>query len=251
MAGPIKNNYVAAATSLLLLLSLATVIKFMVSFYLEPANGLRLPMGQLFRQGLVNNIYRSIYFMILGSFYWASSRIGAYRLQRLTAQQQQVILRREKSAIEQKFQQARNAYLEQQVSPHLLFNTLNFVYNKVFLSSPEAGRCVLLLADLMRFSLEEHDAEGRTALADELEQLSNLIVINQCRYDYPLSLNFSASGDFRGIRVIPLLLLTIAENLFKHGNLRLDFQLTCFRLLIFTACLNQPKADFNSFPCRF
>ncbi|MFD2146268.1 histidine kinase [Mucilaginibacter antarcticus] len=62
------------------------------------------------------------------------------------------------------------AYLQQQISPHLLFNTLTFIHNTYYKHSRTASQCVLLLVDIMRFSLEEVDIKGKTTLKRKLHR---------------------------------------------------------------------------------
>jgi LytS/YehU family sensor histidine kinase len=72
----------------------------------------------------------------------------------------------------------------------------------------------------MRFSLEETDPDGKIELVKETEQLNNLVKINQYRFDYPLDITVSMNGNFSGYRIIPLVLMTLSENIFKHGDLK-------------------------------
>ncbi|GAA4326241.1 hypothetical protein GCM10023149_28920 [Mucilaginibacter gynuensis] len=114
---------------------------------------------------------------------------------------------------------AENAYLQQQISPHMLFNALSFIHSSVYKVSEQAGNCALLLADILRFSLDSNNDDGKIFVEDELEQIENLVEINRYRFQQQfISCNFH--GDFTGLRLIPLVLLTLTENVFKHGNLQ-------------------------------
>jgi two-component system LytT family sensor kinase len=108
--------------------------------------------------------------------------------------------------------------LEHQLNPHLLFNSLGFIYNSVHENSPKAAECVLLLSDIMSFSLHDKSDDGKVPLSGEVEQIRRLIDINRYRFDKALSIGVNLNGSFEKFRIIPLILFTLTENLFKHGN---------------------------------
>jgi LytS/YehU family sensor histidine kinase len=49
--------------------------------------------------------------------------------------------------------------------------------------------------------------------------LENLVSINRSRFDYPLEITFIQTGAEPHHMIIPLVLMTLAENVFKHGDL--------------------------------
>jgi two-component system, LytTR family, sensor kinase len=155
--------------------------------------------------GLIKNafaaayLFRGAYISILSTAYWASGYIAFYKKQALAAE---------------------NAYLQQQLNPHLLFNTLNFIYSDVYEQAPDAGRSVLLLSDILRFGLEAAGPDGKTALKEELLHVEQLLEINRYRFHHALQLSYKVEGEPGELRIIPLVLMTLAENVFKHGNLK-------------------------------
>ena len=71
----------------------------------------------------------------------------------------------------------------------------------------------------MRYNLEGAGSDGKTLLNLELEQVENLVEINRYRFDRELCLEIRLSKGPEGLRIIPLVLITLTENLFKHGHL--------------------------------
>ncbi|MEZ2338815.1 sensor histidine kinase [Mucilaginibacter sp. RCC_168] len=122
--------------------------------------------------------------------------------------------------LQYQFSSAQNAFLKQQINPHLLFNSLNAIYSTVYQSSPKESKAVLLLSEIIRYSFEEPGTDGRVSLDNELAQLQNLIELNSYRFDYPMSIDLSIHGDPKKYTIIPLILITLTENMFKHGDLR-------------------------------
>lgn len=158
-------------------------------------------------------LFRTGYFTILATFYWASGYINVFRKQAAEAERQQLVMAKDRAEIN-------NAYLQQQISPHMLFNTLNFIYSDVYQGSPGAARSVLLLSDIIRFGLEAAGPDGKTALQEELKQIGQLVEINRFRFHHALALELETAGEFEKYRIIPMVLLTLTENIFKHGNLK-------------------------------
>ncbi|RKR84624.1 histidine kinase [Mucilaginibacter gracilis] len=169
---------------------------------------------------LVPNIYRGISFLGCSSLYWAILRVITFRNRVHETETLQLTTLKEKAELERNLAEAMNAYLQQQISPHLLFNTLTFIHNTYYKHSRTASQCVLLLVDIMRFSLEEVNITGKTTLAKEIEQIQNFIELNQLRFDYELYIDFQVAGDTANAQIIPLILLTLTENIFKHGYLK-------------------------------
>lgn len=165
------------------------------------------------------NIARGVYFTLLAIFYFLAKYIAQYKRQTAEAEKRQLIIEKEKAELETQLNKTRNAYLQQQINPHMLFNTLNFVYNSAQKYSDDAAHCIWLLSEIMRFSLEEAGSDGKIQLEREAEQIENLIAINRYRFKEPLYINTELNGDFGHFKIIPLILLTLTENLFKHGNL--------------------------------
>jgi LytS/YehU family sensor histidine kinase len=56
-------------------------------------------------------------------------------------------------------------------------------------------------------------------LENEIEHINNVIKINQFRFNNKLQIQFLISGDTNRVRIVPLVLITLVENAFKHGEL--------------------------------
>jgi two-component system LytT family sensor kinase len=162
-------------------------------------------------------LFRGWSFLFMACFYWAAGHLSAYSRRAKDAEQQQLLLSLE---MDKRLAEAENAYLQQQLNPHLLFNTLNFIYTQVYRQSEPAANVVDLLSGIMRFSLEPAGADGKVPLQSELEQVENLIEINAARFDEPLRLQVAIVAEPGNFRIIPLILLTFTENIFKHAHLQ-------------------------------
>lgn len=130
--------------------------------------------------------------------------------------------RREKlqKELEKQKMDAELSAIKYQINPHFLFNSLSFIYSKTVPLSEEVSNAVLLLSDIMRYALgKEEDAEGKVALTKEITHMKNVIEINQMRFNNKLSIQYSEQLENPAARIAPLILITLVENAFKHGDL--------------------------------
>ena len=110
--------------------------------------------------------------------------------------------------------------LKHQINPHFLFNSLSFIYGKVIKSDIETADSVLMLANIMRYALGTSEStDGKVNIMDELEHLKNVIEINQRRHNHGLNIRYEEQIDDQSISILPLVLITLVENAFKHGDL--------------------------------
>jgi len=120
---------------------------------------------------------------------------------------------------EKELMKAQNAYLKAQINPHFLFNTLDFIYHHVMSSSPPAAEAIIVLSEMMRYAIDSDKMDDFILVRDEIEQIENLRYLNQLRKEKPLCIRLNFDENIKEIQMVPLVLLTLAENIFKHGNL--------------------------------
>jgi len=165
------------------------------------------------------NAWRGVYFLGFSIAYWSMLYMIRFRERNYRMETEQLKSMTRNLELENKYMSVENAYLQNQISPHLLFNSLNFIYNTVYLKSEKAGQGVMLLADLMRYSLVGGDEQRTVLLSSEVEQIDNLVQLSRLRFGEELFLRFQKKGKWQGVRIIPLILITLVENLMKHGDL--------------------------------
>ncbi|RNL54172.1 histidine kinase [Pedobacter jejuensis] len=95
-------------------------------------------------------LWRCLFFMFFGTgYYFLISFINTKaEKERIERQRFRILLEKEKT--EKELVQSRNAFLKAQINPHLLFNTLEFVYQKFKHHSQKDAEAMLYLADIMR-----------------------------------------------------------------------------------------------------
>jgi len=131
-----------------------------------------------------------------------------------------LLLQEEKAKLNNQLFQSETNFLRAQINPHFLQNCLNFLYSDTRKTNPDAAEAILLLSDLMRYSVADNSNTGGMAmLEDELNQVGSIIKIHQLRFKESLNIVFIKEGDTAQKRVVPMILLTLVENLIKYADL--------------------------------
>lgn len=155
-------------------------------------------------------VYRAIYFILLGTGYYFLVSYNQKKEKELT----QTI---ENEKLKNELLQAEQDFLRAQINPHLLFNTLNFIKYAAKKKPEEANEAIMRLSGIMSFALENNTTT--IPIRKEIDQVENIIRLNQLRYNHTLLINYTTDIHNFETPVIPILLLTLVENVFKHGDL--------------------------------
>ncbi len=131
--------------------------------------------------------------------------------------QQQFKYERETKALIRQKLETELKFLKHQLQPHFLFNTLNNLYSLILTKDHKAGEVVLRFSEMMDYML--YDSNDRTVpLKKELEQLNNFIELEKLRYGDELEISYQVKGDTGTVMIPPFILVSFAENAFKHGT---------------------------------
>lgn len=118
-------------------------------------------------------------------------------------------------------QKSEMSRLNSQINPHFLFNTLNFFYSEIRLIHPKISESILLLSDIMRYSLIENHNVNLVPVEGEINHIRNYIDLQKNRYNDIMNLSLSIVGESnsKNKTIPPMILLTLIENIFKYGDL--------------------------------
>lgn len=125
-------------------------------------------------------------------------------------------LERMKKALENEKLNAELAFLKSQINPHFLFNSLNNIYSLAYQKSDKAPEAILKLSEIMRYMLYESNVE-KVSLEDEINYLESYIDLQKLRVKDHVNLELTVHVDNFQHRVMPMLLISFLENVFKHG----------------------------------
>lgn len=210
-----KKRWLALFSRFMAELALFVISGALISMYLE--------LIQVERRVSIKNasfiygtIYRCIYITGLSTAYWFVLHLfrKQKRIHRLQRAKLTAAMAKEKLKI-----QTEAALLKATINPHMLFNTLNFLYNEVRKIDKPVADHIMSLSELMRFALTDISREDKVTLNDEVVYLENYIHLYKQRIPSNIILvREGTSFDFQQ-KIIPLLLATLVENIFQHGDL--------------------------------
>ncbi len=113
--------------------------------------------------------------------------------------------------------------LKLQISPHFLFNTLNNIRWLVRTKSDLAEDAVVKLSQLLRYILYQ-TASDKVDLKKELDHLLDFVELQKMRLTNTNAVEWRVEGEVDDKQIVPLLLLPIVENFFKHGDFTGSYQ---------------------------
>ncbi len=166
----------------------------------------------------ISGIWWVVHYFVYAWFYWyyktsiqSTLEVSALQKNNLELQSQNLQLQNEKLKAEYDF-------LKAQINPHFLYNTLSFFYAKTLGTDKQAAEGIALLTDIMRYSLQQGEADGKVGLNDEVTHLNNYIRLQQMRFNNSLNIQFTELKEPERYRILPHIFITLVENAFKHGE---------------------------------
>jgi two-component system, LytTR family, sensor kinase len=112
--------------------------------------------------------------------------------------------------------QAELLFLQSQINPHFLFNTLNNIYSLSQYQPQLVSESVLRLSKILRYLLYETSNEFIT-IDKEIKIVTDYIDLEKLRYNENVTINFNYEIENFSEMMPPLLLIPLVENAFKHG----------------------------------
>lgn len=162
--------------------------------------------------------FRFVYiFGIAMAYYFVKNYIRQKNIS-LALEKQKLEMAVEEERTKRALSKAHNNFLKAQINPHFLFNTLDFVYHNISEHSAEAADAILTLSDMMRYAVDSSEQDEFIELGEEMEQVEKLIHLYQLRKKGSLNIIVDFDPQASKLLFVPLVLMTLVENIFKHGN---------------------------------
>ena len=179
------------------IIGISMILKIFVDMILD-----KIKFGDdINKERITTLIMRSIYFIIMGLAYAVFREVGK--------KEQRVII------LEKKALQAELNVIKSQINPHFVFNTLAFLYAETYKKLPEVGQSIITLSNIMRHALTKNE-DGYSSLESELAYIKDFIKIHESR-SKAFFMNISIESGTVPYKVVSLVLITLIENMFKHG----------------------------------
>jgi two-component system LytT family sensor kinase len=112
-------------------------------------------------------------------------------------------------------------FLQAQIKPHFLYNTLNAVISILRSDSEKASKLLKELSNYLREIFKFKGIEGSVSLERELDVVKSYLYIVTTRYSGRINVEYDIK-DIPKMRVPHLILQPIVENAVKHGVLAKD-----------------------------
>lgn len=169
------------------------------------------------RQFILRNLFRGIYFMFFSIAYFIFKKTQMEKREKDLLKQLhlQNIIKQQKT--EQELVESRNAILKAQINPHFLFNTLDFIYHTMSTNVPVASDAVIHLSRMMRFAIDSDHMGEVISLGAEIKHVETLFSLYRLR-NSKTEITLDYAPEINALLLIPLVLLTLAENMIKHGD---------------------------------
>ncbi len=223
-----SKNFLTIAKSLFLF-----ILSFGLTTYLNSIRGIianhyGIIILKSWKELIVDSIefYVQFGFYSIGYFYAirfgkTQKELSQSEYNKMMTEKSSKLLSEENIQLQKNLLQSENNFLRAQINPHFLYNCLNFLYSKTFKQQPEVAEGIMMLSQIMRYSLTDFSStNGLANLEDEIEHIENLIKINEFRFDNMLQIKFYLEGEASRKKIAPMLLMTLVENVFKHGDLQ-------------------------------
>lgn len=115
--------------------------------------------------------------------------------------------------------QAQLLSLQQQISPHFLFNSLSTL--KTIASDQPTKNYIIQLASVYRYVLNFNE-RYLTPLKDELTFIRSYLYIMNQRFEESLQVNINIPDEYLSFQIPPLSLQLLVENAIKHNTISPD-----------------------------
>ncbi|MBO9199611.1 MULTISPECIES: sensor histidine kinase [Niastella] len=139
--------------------------------------------------------------------------------------------------------QAELSFLKAQINPHFLFNTLNNIYSLAITKNDKTADSIMKLSNIMRYVTDDV-SKHFVPLQLEVDCIHDFIELQRLRLSKKVQVDFSVKGELENKAIVPLLLITFVENVFKYGisnheNATITIQLTASERSITFYCHNK------------
>ncbi|GAA3775233.1 sensor histidine kinase [Flavobacterium ginsengiterrae] len=105
--------------------------------------------------------------------------------------------------------------LQDQINPHLMFNILNHIHILMQSNVQLASVLLVQFSDILRYQLYECNKEY-VPLHLEIKYLKDLIAVEETRWGNELEVKSKWNIEDGQLQIVPLLLVPLIENAFKH-----------------------------------
>ena len=109
-----------------------------------------------------------------------------------------------------------SAFLQSQIRPHFLYNSLSVIEAFCYLDGKTAGELIQDFSKFLRHSFDSRNLETSIDFKEELEYIQAYLKIEQTRFPNKINVEYDLD-EMEGLRIPPLLLQPLVENAIRYG----------------------------------
>lgn len=137
------------------------------------------------------------------------------KMVKLIIEEKETALRNYRNAQEEVYSKE-IAFLQTQIGPHFLYNTLNVIITLCRIDPEKAREVLLDFSDFLRRSFDFNDSQRLVKLKDELAYVKTYVRIEEARFKDKLNVIYELDETI-ALRIPPLTLQPLVENAINHG----------------------------------
>jgi sensor histidine kinase YesM len=111
---------------------------------------------------------------------------------------------------------AETAFMQAQIRPHFLFNTLTSIATLCEIDPEQAQSLINEFANYLRKSFDFQNLAKAVPLANEISLVKSYLAIEKARFGEELNIEFTIE-DTQGVKIPPLSIQPLVENAIHHG----------------------------------
>lgn len=115
---------------------------------------------------------------------------------------------------------AEMAFLQSQIKPHFLFNTLNSILSLCYTDSAKAAQLISHLGRYLKKSFDIPGTQMFVGLRDELQLVQAYVEIEKARFEERLVVEYEIDPGALAGTILPLTIQPLVENAIRHGVMR-------------------------------
>lgn len=111
-------------------------------------------------------------------------------------------------------------FLQSQIKPHFLYNTLNSIISLCYSDGERAGALLGELSNYLRsaFMIDPHDSF--VTIENELSMVKSYVILNQARFGERLHVNYDVEDDVLQYIIPTFIIQPLIENSISHGLMK-------------------------------
>ncbi|PID21748.1 hypothetical protein CSV61_08590 [Sporosarcina sp. P3] len=112
------------------------------------------------------------------------------------------------------------AFLQAQIKPHFLFNTLSSIISLCYTDGERAGKVLSDLSNYLKRSFQIDIHTDYVTIENELKLIKAYVEIEKVRFGDRIDMVYDVDEEILSCKIIPLIIEPLVENAIRHGVLK-------------------------------